>query len=124
MAASDHLNPKLFHGTAHPFKEGDLVVSPEARNVEVNEHRKNVMKDAGYVYATTDRNEAARFAGVQAERVGADPLIFEVEPTGEVEKSGVDFGGGDPGVHIRSRAPMRVLKQVKGSIRWVPSGDT
>lgn len=120
MAASDHLNPKLFHGTAHPFKEGELVTSAESRNVEVNEHRKDVMKDAGYVYATTDRNEAARFASVQAERAGAEPLIFEVEPTGDVEKSGVDFGQGDPGVHVRSRAPMRVVKPSEGDTRWKP----
>lgn len=52
MAASDHLEPKLFHGTGHWFAPGEIV---EPR-------RDNAYGDGGGAYATTDIEVAHAYA--------------------------------------------------------------
>lgn len=59
MAASDHLEPKLFHGTGHWFAPGEIV-EPGRRDIYRSYKRK-----AG-AYATTDMEGAKSYAWRQA----------------------------------------------------------
>lgn len=56
MPAHEHLSPKLFHGTTHPFKEGESVV-PQGTST--------------HAYATNDP--------IYAEGIGGGS-VFEVKP--------------------------------------------
>lgn len=73
MAASDHLEPKLFHGTGHWFAPGDIV-NPGA-------DRKYPHGDPG-AYASTDFDDAAFFSNLKRQ-AGPQPALFA--PVYEVE---------------------------------------
>jgi hypothetical protein len=108
----------LFHGTAHPFRKGDIVVPG----------------NDGYAYATPDikyaqyrAEQAVPFlwedlkkqnptwnkpGGKQYDEFAQEnpPRIFQVEPIDEIEST--DNTGGDKG-NVMSKKGFRVVKQVK-----------
>jgi hypothetical protein len=103
----------LFHGTAHPFKEGDIVLpaktagvysywkaaDPEGKVVDLDVDEK--------AYATPSLDWARKFAKVDSHTPG---YVFEVEPldNDEVEtKPGTDYD------EVKSRKGFRIVKQVK-----------
>lgn len=66
MAASDALNPQLFHGTTHWFKTGDII-----------EPRKDTFyKDSPGTYADTDADSAGLWAGAKLTPKGEQPPLF------------------------------------------------
>lgn len=80
MAASDNLNPRLFHGTSHWFKPGDIV-EPRTRDEyyqpgayvynekgEGDGNTKHTVDDGIGAYASTDVSDAERFAQQALER--------------------------------------------------------
>jgi hypothetical protein len=108
----------LFHGTAHPFKEGDIVNGAVAED--------------NYAYATPDIGYANRRAheavpylwedlkkvnpewntpkGKQYDEFAKEtpPRVYQVEPIGEVE----DASQGEF-KNVKSKQGFRVIKQVK-----------
>jgi hypothetical protein len=70
MAASNHLSPKLFHGTSHIFSEGDIVQpTMETHPLE-----------GKYAFATTELTDAQNWAAKAAQRAGVPSgPVYEVE---------------------------------------------
>jgi hypothetical protein len=106
---NSNLGP-MFHGTVHPFKEGDVV---EPRN-------------GNPAYATPDLEYAIQHAGkredVEYNRVAASGKpedhakaalitgkVFQVEPLDSTEET----GAGDDKGNVMSQKGFRVIKQVK-----------
>ena len=112
---------ELFHGTAHPFKPGDLV-TPQGMH-----------GDSQYAWATphidyaqSRARDAVNFTwedkkkvnptwnypgGKQFHEYAAEtpPRVYKVEPIGETEPSGEYEDEGN----VKSRAGFRVIKQVR-----------
>jgi hypothetical protein len=108
----------LFHGTVHPFKEGDSVTpqgdEPFAYatpnfNYALQRGRDWVnysWEDAKKVNPTWNTPEGKHFDEYAAE---TPPRVYEVEPIGPVESaSQEDYEG-----NVKSRIGFRVVKQVK-----------
>lgn len=106
MAARDHLNFDLFHGTNVPFKVGDIVEPMETDSPwqeefpETNE----------YAHATYSPKYAEVFADRAHETMSEDfgdesrPRIFRVRPVGRTEPDPTD-----PVLSRRSREGFRVV---------------
>lgn len=92
MAASDNLNPKLFHGTARVFNSGDII--------EPTEGPGHLGKLA---YATTDINQAASVAKTKAASLkpGEQGVLFA--PIYEVE----EIGDSEPDVPFHPKTTKR-----------------
>lgn len=77
MAASDHLNPKLFHGSAHIFAEGEMIDPAQSAqnyfdidgNYPSPEHTED-WQGKPTVSATTSYDRAASKASSKAQRQG------------------------------------------------------
>jgi hypothetical protein len=121
--SNPNLNPKqfLYHGTVHPFKEGDLVTPQGGHG------------DSQYAWATPHLEEAHSRAkdwvnyswedkkkvnptwntpgGKKFDEYAAEtpPRVYTVEPIGEVEPAGEHTGEGP----VKSRVGFRVIKQVR-----------
>lgn len=118
MAASEHLNEVLFHGTASKFKKGDIILPAKKTGVERNWGAKS-KNDPNYAYAIDDLDSAKYFASV-ASLSGGDrrPRVYQVEPVNP-ETSGwreKKFAGGKGGSstfreHASSEG-YRVVKHV------------
>ena len=65
MAAHEHLNPQLFHGSQHRFEPGDTVAP---RATTANYREKGYTAEAP-AYATTNKDRARAFG-----------RVYEVEP--------------------------------------------
>jgi hypothetical protein len=85
MAASEHLSQQFFHGTAHPFKPGDLLEPAQGL------HGPSTGK---HVYMTS-KDMAEEYAGMAVEQLHDmgkydpavhKPRVFQVEPLGPVEE--------------------------------------
>lgn len=90
-----------FHGTGARLSPGDFI-EPNREPTHVLRHE--------HVYATTRPGWArvyAQYAGGGSRKYGGDPHIYEVEPTGPMEK---DPTMGGAGSH-RSLHPMRVVRE-------------
>lgn len=98
MAASDHLNQPLFHGTTFRYghlKRGDIIKPGSAIDADVN-HDPSSFPDAHYwAHATPSLREARNYAewaadgateaNMEDDRMGKKPYkphVFQVEPVG------------------------------------------
>jgi len=80
MAASDHLNETLFHGTGYKFKKGEVILPAAQGEVERNWGAKS-KNDPNYAYATDDLEQAKYFASVASLLgEGRRPRVYQVEP--------------------------------------------
>ena len=80
MAASDHLNGLLFHGTAHQFKEGDVILPASKAGVKSNWGAKS-KNNPNFAHATENLESARYFASVASiGKEGAVPRVYQVEP--------------------------------------------
>lgn len=80
MAASDHLNETLFHGTGYKFKKGEVILPAAQVEVERNWGAKS-KNDPNYAYATDDLEQAKYFASVASLfGEGRQPRVYQVEP--------------------------------------------
>ena len=120
MAARDHLNQTLFHGTTFRhghIKKGDIIQPANAINAEPY-HDTDVWPEAEYwAHATTDLSTARNYAdwaangvheGTEAdERRGLSykPHVFQVEPVGQAYPDPEDTTG------VRSQG-LRVVRRV------------
>ena len=115
MAASDHLHPELFHGTAHPFKPGDILSPNQAL------HGPSTGK---HVYLTS-RDMASEYANMAIEQLSDmgrlnpevhKPRVFQVEPLGPVEEdpSGIRLLDDDDNEYTDDRrtSHARIIKEV------------
>ena len=98
---------KLFHGTKAHLKEGDLIEAGYHSNY-------GARKKSSYVYLTATMDAAIWGAELaQGEGVGR---IYAVEPTGPIEDdpnlTDKKFPG-NPTKSYRTKAPLRVLGEVK-----------
>ena len=118
MSASDHIQPKLFHGTAHFFKEGELVNTGTQ-----NLHTLMGMTEPR-AYASADIRRAEEWAGMKAEDEGMlfGP-VYEVEVDNPVHippellNSNIADKEAYAGLHrhtYSSTSPMRP----KGIVGW------
>lgn len=108
MAASEHLNPRLFHGTTHPFEVGDIV-EPRSRNTLPR-----------VAFASEDLSLARTYAGILAERgvtgggirMGktGPARVFEVAPVDPEEN--LTYHGHGKGIYV-SRKGFRVIGEVE-----------
>lgn len=108
MAASDHINPRLFHGTTHPFQAGDIV-EPRSRNIMPQ-----------VAFASDDESLARTYAGILADkgvtgggiRMGqtGPARVFEVEPVDPEEN--LTYHGWGKGIYT-SRKGFRVTREVE-----------
>lgn len=80
MAASEHLSPKLFHGTSHYFKD-DETITPMNIGSSYSEGLK--------AFVSTSFEEAQEAAGHRAYKASTlfSP-VYEVSPTGDTERVG------------------------------------
>lgn len=99
MAAKDHLNQTLFHGTTFRYghiKKGDIIQPASAINAEPY-HDPSLYTDAEYwAHATTDLSTARNYANWAANgvhegfledgrlRSSYKPHVFQVEPISQV----------------------------------------
>jgi hypothetical protein len=77
MAASEHLNPKLFHGTAHIFADEEMIDPAKSKQnyfkIDGNYPRPELKEDwadKDTVSASTSYDRAASKAASKAERAG------------------------------------------------------
>lgn len=80
MAASEHLSPKLFHGTSHYFKDGEAI-TPMSIGAS---HSKGLK-----AFVSTSLEEAQEVAAHRAYKANTlfSP-VYEVSPTGATERVG------------------------------------
>ena len=93
----------LFHGTSHPFNEGDLIeprlIDPDSPYARPSDAK---------AWATPDANSAFRFG---SRKTGRAALVFQVEP---VDSGEPKFLNDDPNSgQVFSKKGFRVVKQVK-----------
>jgi len=88
MAAKDHLNKQLFHGTNVPFVSGEVIVPMG----NIGQDWQDAFPEAGnYAHATIDPVYARVFAMRAHESFGSDigneskPRVFRVRPLSTVE---------------------------------------
>ena len=110
---------ELFHGTVHPFKEGDLI-TPQGDD-------KHAWATPDISYAHNRARDAVNFTWEDAKKVNptwntpygkqydeykaeTPPRVYQVEPIGHFEKATGDFE--DPG-NLKSKVGFRVVKQVR-----------
>ena len=124
MPASDHLNPQLFHGTAHRFKKGEVILPANLANVPQNWGAAS-KNDPNLAHATSNLDSAKYFANVakaiQGMRRQDDSLrarVYQVEPVNPQTAQWRDkkFAGGRGGSsaireHVSSEG-YRVVKNV------------
>lgn len=80
MAASDHLNETLFHGTGYKFKKGEVILPAAQAKVRSNWGAAS-KNDPNYAYATDDLEQAKYFASVASLfKEGRQPRVYQVEP--------------------------------------------
>lgn len=80
MAASDHLNEILFHGTGYKFKKGDVILPASQAKVSTNWGAKS-KNDPNYAYATDDIEQAKYFAATASLfDKSRHPRVYQVEP--------------------------------------------
>jgi len=80
MAANEHLNEALFHGTGRQFKKGDVILPANKAGVETNWGAKS-KNDPNMAYATDDLDSAKYFARVASiPDQKARPRVYQVEP--------------------------------------------
>jgi hypothetical protein len=115
MSASDHISSQFFHGTAHPFKEGDIL------KPHTSLHGPST---GGHVYITSKEmaSEYADMAMEQLHDMGQlnpeihQPRVFAVEPLGAVEEdpSGIRLLDDDDNEYTDDRrtSHARIIKQV------------
>ena len=116
MAASDHLNEPLFHGTAQKFKVGDVITPASVSGVRQNWGAKS-KNDPKLAYATDQPESAkyyARVASLMAntEPSGARARVYEVEPVNPQEARWVNtkFGNESLRQHVSSEG-YRVVRR-------------
>lgn len=85
MPAEDHLSHQFFHGTAHPFKEGDVILPHRGLHGP---------STGGHVYITS-KGMASEYADMAIEQLHDmgelnpnihKPRVYQVEPLGPVEE--------------------------------------
>lgn len=117
MPASDHLHgTQFFHGTAHPFKEDDIIYPHQGL------HGPSTGK---HVYVTS-RDMAEEYADMAVEQLTDQgrydpkvhqPRVFQVEPLGavDIDPSGIQLLDDDDNEYTDDRrtSHARVIKQVK-----------
>lgn len=115
MAAHEHLNQELFHGTAHPFKPGDILRPNQTL------HGPSTGK---HVYLTS-RDMAGEYADMAVEQLSDmgkldpkihKPRVFQVKPLGPVEEdpSGIRLLDDNDNEYTDDRrtSHARIIKEV------------
>jgi hypothetical protein len=118
MAIKGKKGDQFFHGTAHSFKEGDIVYP----------HRGLHGPSTGKHVYMTDRDIASEYADMAIEQLHDmeeydpkvhKPRVYEVEPLGDVEvdPSGIQMGYEDEGEGVftydHRTSHMRIVRQVE-----------
>ena len=118
MAASDHLNGPLFHGTSQKFKVGDVILPAETAGVRQNWGAKS-KNDPKLAYATDQLDSAKYYARVSQSLAetrdpesGPKAHVYQVEPVNPEEARWVDtkFGKESLRQHVSSEG-YRVVKR-------------
>ena len=104
VGATIRQSSDLFHGTRVERKVGDLIEPDEPARAEGSKAAR------AYVYLTAILDEAIWDAEIAAGERRA--RVYVVEPTGEVEERGLCESQGHPSMSLRSRRPLRVVREV------------
>lgn len=116
MAASDHLNETLFHGTITKhgvLNPGDVVV-PRSSREDIKEKRGSLRHDiATHVFATTNFDDAKEYGRSKQDDTPYNAVVYEVDPSGDMFED--DFHGeGWDGHSYASPTGFRVKRVVWG----------
>lgn len=116
MSSADHLSNQFFHGTAHPFKEGDILKPHSGLHGP---------STGSHVYITS-RDMASEYADMAIDQLhdqGAlnpdihKPRVFQVEPLGQVEQdpSGIKHLDDDDNEYTEDyrTSHAKVVRQVR-----------
>jgi hypothetical protein len=117
MSASDNLSQQFFHGTAHPFKEGEILKPFSGLHGP---------STGSHVYITS-RDMAQEYADMAVDQLSDmgrldpkvhRPRVFQVEPLGPVEEdpSGIRLldDGDNEYTDDRRTSHARIIRQVEG----------
>ena len=100
-------NESFYHGTTQDLKAGDEILPP---SITANVSEKGRKKNLDKVFFTKDIGSAKIYAGRAKHSLGGSPVIYEIEPMGEIEwlnqKQGTSVG-------MSSKA--RILRRVTES---------
>ena len=118
---SDFHESRLFHGTVHPFKPGDMI-TPDPQHhehayaTESVDYAKDVAHNRVYNSWEDKKKENPTWnmpGGKQWKDYQAEtpPRVFQVAPASDMEDASKE-GGGDA-KHYRSRTGFRVIKEIK-----------
>ena len=115
MPAHEHLGSQFFHGTAHPFKEDDVIYPHQGLHGP---------STGGHVYITS-QDIAGEYADMAVEQLHDQgrydpnthkPRVFQVEPLGpvEIDPSGMQLLDDDDNEYTDDRrtSHARVIRQV------------
>jgi hypothetical protein len=99
----DFQTSALFHGTSHPFNDGDIV---EPRLIDPNDSYSRASE--AKAWASPDADSAFRFG---SRKLGRAANVFQVEP---LEDGETKFLNNDPtSGQVYSRKGFRVVKKVR-----------
>ena len=104
MAASDHLGPQFYHGTAAQLVPGQDAIEPG--------HAPNFTPESdNMVHFTNDPGHAAGYADkAYARNASGRPRVYQVEPTGNYDLH-MEVR---PGRSIyRSASPLRDVREIE-----------
>ena len=116
MAASDHLSSQFYHGTAHPFEEGDILKPHGSLHGP---------STGSHVYMTS-RDMADEYADMAIDQLHDQgrldpevhkPRVFQVQPLGPVEQdpSGIKLLDDDDNEYTDDMrtSHARIIRQVR-----------
>jgi hypothetical protein len=122
MAANEHLNEALFHGTGRKFKKGEIVLPASKAGVKQNWGAKS-KNDPNVAHATDSLDSAKYFASVASlvsstSDKTARARVYQVEPVNPESANWTEkrFAGGKGGASSlrehTSAEGYRVVKRV------------
>lgn len=79
----------FFHGSSTDLTPGDLVLPPSKTNKVSEKGRK---KNLDVVFFTQDPRSALIYAGRAVQSLGGNPVVYEVEPVGDIKVLNSDRG--------------------------------
>jgi hypothetical protein len=93
-----------FHGTSTACDIEDELLPPGKTGILQESTRK---KNLDRVFFTKDKNSAQIYAGRATSTFGGDPVVYKVEPSGEIT-----CHNDQPGTTVFSASAARVLAEV------------
>lgn len=113
----------LYHGTVHPFEEGDTVLprattgqstiyKTEAEHEAEGRYSMQGVNDENYAFATDSASLAKDYAARRATEIGGNPLVYQVSPVDPEDVGGDEYGEWGGGRAVKSQKGFKVVKRL------------